>query len=292
MQDSACNAKLVTNFNKSHQRIKSQSTVKHLHNRSLAALVALATAVGALWALSAGVHAQTTAPDSSVKLGLGLIINDDGYQGMGIKTRVLPALGVQTSRFSLRGTSAELVVTDPAKTDFSVNLRADLLLQGYKESDGPIFAGMARRKPSLLLGAGTKFATPVGQVWLEAGADVTGNSKGYRSEIGLGWRIPTSSLAGNWTLSPYVSAQVNSARLADYYYGVTAAEAIANRPAYQAGVTTNFNIGLSASTDLTSNLSLVLGARYRAYGSGIRQSPLMDSAGGLSGTASVLYRLY
>ena len=65
-------------------------------------------------------------------------------------------------------------------------------------------------------------------------AEHTGNSKGFRSEVGLGWRIPTSSVAGNWTLSPYVSAQVNSAKLADYYYGVTAAEAIANRPAYQA----------------------------------------------------------
>ncbi len=256
--------------------------------------VAVPAAVAAcvLWAVSTGVHAQPTAPDSAVKLGVGLVLNDDGYKGVGLKTRVIPALQVQTSRFSLRGTSAEFVVTDPAKPDFSVNLRADFLLQGYKESDGLVFAGMNSRKPSLLLGVGTKFATPVGQVWLEAGADATGNSKGIRGEVGLGWRIPTKSAVGNWTLSPYVSAQVNSAKLADYYYGVTAAEAIANRPAYEAGTTTNFNMGLSASTELTSNLSLVLGARYRAYGSGIRQSPLMDNAGGLSGTASVLYRLY
>jgi MipA family protein len=263
-----------------------------LHNRTPATVLALASAVAALCGVSAGVQAQTNAPESSVKLGLGLVASDDGYKGLGFKTRVVPGLAVQTSRFTLRGTSAEFIVTDPAKTDFSVNLRADLLLQGYKESDGPIFAGMNSRKPSLLLGVGTKFLTPVGQVWLEAGADATGNSKGFRTEVGLGWRIPTKSVAGNWTLSPYVSAQVNSAKLADYYYGVTAAEAIANRPAYEAGTTTNFNIGLSASTDLTTNLSLVLGARYRAYGSGIRQSPLLDNSGGLSGTASVLYRLY
>jgi MipA family protein len=262
-----------------------------LHPRILAAALPM-MAVSLLLAVATDVQAQPSAPESTVKLGLGLVLNDDGYKGIGIKTRVIPALQVQTSRFSLRGTSAEFVVTDPAKPDFSVNLRADLLLQGYKESDGAIFAGMNSRKPSLLLGAGTRFATPVGQVWLEAGADVTGNSKGVRGEVGLGWRIPTKSAVGNWTLSPYVSAQVNSAKLADYYYGVTAAEAIANRPAYEAGTTTNFNIGLSASTELTSNLSLVIGARYRGYGSGIRQSPLIDSAGGLSGTASVLYRLY
>jgi MipA family protein len=246
----------------------------------------------ALAMLSQGAWAQTRPLDNTVKIGLGLTVTDQGYKGLGFKSTALPALQIQTSRFSLRGTSAEFTVTDPANQDMSVNLRADLLLQGYKESDAPIFAGMARRKPSLLLGVGTNFVTPVGQVWLETGMDATGNSKGLRTEVGLGWRINSISILGKWSLTPYVSAQNNSAKLTSYYFGVPLAEAAANRAAYEPGAATNFNLGLSASTDLTPNLSLVLGARYRGYGSSIRQSPLMDSAGGLSGTASVLYRLY
>ncbi len=246
-------------------------------------MVVLATALSANCA-----WAQLKPQSNTLKLGLGIVASDDGYKGLGIKTTVIPALQIQTQRFSLRGTSAEFTVTDPANTDFSVNLRADALLQGYKESDAPIFAGMARRKPSVLLGVGTKFTTPVGQIWLEAGADATGNSKGLRTEVGIGWRAGL----GDWSFTPYVSAQNNSSKLTNYYYGVTAAEAIAGRPAYEPGSATNFNIGLSASTDLTPSLSLVLGARYRAYGSRIRQSPLMDSSGSLSGTASLLYRLY
>lgn len=245
-----------------------------------------------LAALSHSARAQTRPLDSAVKVGLGLSVADQGYKGLGFKSTLLPALQIQTSRFSLRGTSAEFIVTDPANQDMSVNLRADLLLQGYKESDAPVFAGMARRKPSLLLGVGTNFVTPVGQVWLEAGADATGNSKGLRTEVGLAWRVSSSSILGKWSIAPYVSAQHNSAKLTNYYYGVPLAEAAAGRAAYEPGATTNFNLGLSASTDLTPNLSLVLGARYRGYGSGIRQSPLMDSASGLSGTASVMYRLY
>jgi MipA family protein len=242
--------------------------------------------------LSQGAWAQTRPLDNTAKVGLGLSVADQGYKGLGFKSTLLPALQIQTSRFSLRGTSAEFIVTDPANQDLSVNLRADLVLQGYKESDAPIFAGMARRKPSLLLGVGTNLVTPVGQVWLEAGVDATGNSKGLRTEVGLGWRINSSSALGKWSLTPYVSAQHNSAKLTNYYYGVPLAEAAAGRAAYEPGAATNFNLGLSASTDLSPNISLVLGARYRAYGSGIRQSPLVDSAGGLSGTASVLYRLY
>ncbi len=232
--------------------------------------------------------AQMRPQTSTLKLGLGLVASDEGYKGLGIKTTVIPALSVQTPRFFLRGTSAELVVTNPENANFSVNLRADLLMQGYKASDAPIFNGMSSRKPSLLLGVGAKAVTPVGQVWLEAGADATGNSKGLRTEVGIGWR----AALGDWTFTPYVSAQHNSAKLVNYYYGVTAAEAAANRPVYDAGAATNFNLGVSASTDISSSLSLVLGARYRAYGSSIRQSPLIDSSGSVSGTASLLYRLY
>jgi MipA family protein len=243
-----------------------------------------------LWACTVG--AQTRAPEYSAKIGLGLVLNDENYKGLGLKTTLVPALQIQTNRFSVRGTSAEYLITNPENQDFSVNLRADLLLQGYKASDAAIFTGMARRKPSLLLGLGTKFATPIGQVWLEAGTDVSGNSKGLRTEVGLGWRIDSNTVLGKWALTPYVSAQNNSSKLVNYYYGVTAAEAAAGRPAYDAGAATNFNIGLSASTDLSPNISLVLGARYRGYGASIRQSPLIDGTGGLSGTASVLYRLY
>jgi MipA family protein len=247
---------------------------------------------GALALLSHSVWAQTRPLSNTVKVGLGLVVADQGYKGLGFKSTVIPALQIQTSRFSLRGTSAEFMLTDPANQDMSVNLRADVLLQGYKESDAPIFAGMERRKPSVLVGVGSNFVTPVGQLWLEAGADATGNSKGLRTEVGLGWRINSSSVLGKWSLTPYVSAQHNSAKLVNYYYGVPLAEAASGRAAYEPGGATNFNLGLSASTDLSPNLSLVLGARYRGYGSSIRQSPLIDSTGGLSGTASVLYRLY
>jgi MipA family protein len=250
-----------------------------------------AAALGVL-ALVGSASAQSPALENSSKIGLGLVLSDEGYKGVGLKSTVIPALQIQTPRFSLRGTSAEYLLTNPAQTNYSLNLRADLLLQGYKASDAPIFTGMARRNPSLLVGVGSKFLTPVGQVWLEAGVDALGNSKGLRTEAGMGWKVDTSSALGKWSLTPYISAQHNNAKLSNYYYGVSAAEAVAGRAAYEAGSATNFNLGMSASTDLSSNFSLVLGARYRAYGSSIRNSPLVDSPGGLSGTASVLYRLY
>jgi MipA family protein len=245
----------------------------------------LAMGVASAWA-------QAPAAESTAKIGLGLVLNNEGYKGVGLKTSLIPALQIQTPRFSLRGTSAEYVLTNPTNANYSLNLRADLLLQGYKSSDAAIFSGMARRKPSLLVGVGSKFFTPVGQLWLEAGVDALGNSKGLRTEAGLGWRIDTSSAFGKWSLSPYINVQHNNAKLANYYYGVTTAEVVAGRAAYEASAATNFNLGLSASTDINSHFSLVLGARYRSYGASVRQSPLVDGAGGLSGTASVLYRLY
>ncbi|MEI2813314.1 MAG: MipA/OmpV family protein [Burkholderiaceae bacterium] len=145
--------------------------------------------------------AQAKVSDTNYGIGLGVIPSDEGYKGIGLKTTLIPAVRIQTPRFSLRGTSAEFLVTNPANKAFSVNLRADLLLQGYKAADGAVFTGMSRRDPSLLLGVGVKYTTPVGQFWAETGVDATGNSKGMRSEVGVGWRISTDSAIGKWTFS-------------------------------------------------------------------------------------------
>nr|AGC72265.1 hypothetical protein [uncultured bacterium A1Q1_fos_1266] len=169
-------------------------------------------------------------------------------------------------------------------------MRADLLLQGYKAADGAVFTGMSRRDPSLLVGVGVKYTTPVGQFWAETGVDATGNSKGMRSEVGVGWRISTDSAIGKWTFSPYLSAQLNNAKLTNYYFGVSNSEATASRPAYQAGSATNLNFGVSAVTNITPSVSLLLGARYRYYGESIRLSPLVDSKGSIGGNVSLLYR--
>jgi outer membrane scaffolding protein for murein synthesis (MipA/OmpV family) len=97
-------------------------------------------------------QAQAKVPDTNYGIGLGVIPSDEGYKGIGLKTTLIPAVRIQTPRFSLRGTSAEFIVTNPENQAFSVNLRADLLLQGYKAADGAIFTGMSRRDPSLLVG--------------------------------------------------------------------------------------------------------------------------------------------
>jgi outer membrane protein len=234
--------------------------------------------------------AQAKVSDTNYGIGLGVIPSDEGYKGIGLKTTLIPAVRIQTPRFSLRGTSAEFIVTNPENQAFSVNLRADLLLQGYKAADGTIFTGMSRRDPSLLVGVGVKYTTPVGQFWAETGVDATGNSKGMRSEVGVGWRISTDSAIGKWTFSPYLSAQLNNAKLTNYYFGVSNSEATASRPAYQAGSATNLNLGVSAVTNLTPSVSLLIGARYRYYGESIRLSPLVDSKGSIGGNVSLLYR--
>lgn len=244
----------------------------------------------ALLLLSQNTWAQPQQAASVFAFGLGVIPSDEGYKAQGLKATVIPALRIQTPRFAWRGTSAEWTVTEPGLQDFSVNLRADLLMQGYKASDGVIFSGMEKRSPSLLVGLGAKYLSPIGLIWLESGVDATGNSKGMRSELGLGWRVNTHTALGKWTLSPYLSAQLNNAKLANYYFGVSSSEATASRPAYQATSTTNINLGVSASTDLSANMSLLLSARYRYYGASIRKSPLLDSAGSVSGIASILYR--
>ena len=57
--------------------------------------------------------AQAKVPDTNYGIGLGVIPSDEGYKGIGLKTTLIPAVRIQTPRFSLRGTSAEFIVTNP-----------------------------------------------------------------------------------------------------------------------------------------------------------------------------------
>ena len=45
-------------------------------------------------------QAQAKVPDTHYGIGLGVIPSDEGYKGIGLKTTLIPAVRIQTPRFS------------------------------------------------------------------------------------------------------------------------------------------------------------------------------------------------
>jgi outer membrane protein len=94
------------------------------------------------------------------------------------------------------------------------------------------------------------------------------------SEVRLGYRYPWRS--GRWLVQPYAALGSRSAQLNDYYYGVRAAEATAQRPAYEAGSGTSAELGVYALYRLSERWRLLAGATLTHLPATVGASPIVE----------------
>jgi outer membrane protein len=90
-------------------------------------------------------------------------------------------------------------------------------------------------------------------------------------------------------LYPQLGLEHRSAAYVQHLYGVSAPQAFAGLPVYQAGASTVPVLSLHASVPLQGPWALKLQGRYRAWDSAVRNSPLVDHAAQLSGYAALTY---
>ena len=81
---------------------------------------------------------------------------------------------------------------------------------------------------------------------------------------------------GAFTFSPNVAAVLLDRKTVDYYYGVRADEARFDRPQYDGRHTLNTALGLRTGYAVTLNQTVTLDVGTTFFGSGIKESPLVD----------------
>ncbi|MDB5803286.1 MAG: MltA-interacting MipA [Betaproteobacteria bacterium] len=145
---------------------------------------------------------------------------------------------------------------------------------GYKSGDGSRLAGMAERNLSVEAGPSLEWETPLVALNLAYFTDVTGNSKGGSLHGSAYKQIVDTP---KWDIGPYVGFERISAKVANYYFGVPTAEATINRPAYQAGASTNWNIGLSGAYKFSAPYALMFGVQNTHLGNGAGTSPIVET---------------
>ncbi|HEX4325362.1 MAG TPA: MipA/OmpV family protein [Burkholderiales bacterium] len=145
---------------------------------------------------------------------------------------------------------------------------------GYKSSDGARLAGMGERHLSIEAGPSLEWETPLVLLNLAYFADITGSSKGG-SLHGTAYKQIVDT--PKWDVGPYVGFERIDTKAANYYFGVTPAEAIAGRPAYQAGASTNWNIGLSGAYKFSKPYALMFGVQNTHLGNGAGASPIVET---------------
>lgn len=214
-------------------------------------------------------------PTSQWGIGIGAIAQDQGYVDISTETNVIPVIYYQSENFQLLGPnfSYQLYQQD----DFSFELAGQYRFDGFKPEDGDIFAGMEERKGTFDLGFGFDYESDFGDFSVKLLADAGGEHKGNEISIGYSkdFRFERA------VLTPYVNATRMNADLIDYYYGVRTSEVTDSRHFYQGESTTNFEFGARYQWQYDQNHSILFDAAYTAYGSAIKDSPLVDGSGSL-----------
>lgn len=233
--------------------------------------------------------AQTRPPDggqsSSVTIaGLGAGVVREPYRGVGTKARVLPLLVYENQWVSvaLPTVDVKLGSTGPV----SWRLRTRLGFDGYKAKDSDFLQGMERRKESLWLGGAAIWDGELGELSLEAVGDALGNSKGRIFSLQYEKRFDFGDLA----VTPRVGLRGVDRKYVDYYFGVRAPEATAQRPVYVGDSATQTEVGLRLTYATGKNETLFADVSGMKLGRPVENSPLVERRYQASVFAGWLYR--
>lgn len=135
----------------------------------------------------------------------------------------------------------------------------------------PELQGLTLRDSDFSLGLRYQYIRPEHYFAVELGQDIESH---YGQQIRLLYSY--RQMLRNWDLYYNVGMALSSAKLVNYYYGVSPTESAANRPVYSAGAGQQLHFGLSAVYPLSADWLLELGLAMNLFSAAYTQSPLVS----------------
>ncbi len=210
--------------------------------------------------------------DDAAQWGAGVIAGVDRkpYRGMESDKMAVPLVTYQSRYISVLGPGIDFKL--PSDGPLQVALRARYSDDGYKAKDSAYLTGMAEREASFWVGPMARVTSGDSSATLEVLADAMGNSKGRKAALTLEHAFE----AGALTIAPRVSAQWHDDKFVDYYYGVRATEALAQRRRFDGSASTNVEFGLRLTHIFAQRHMLMLDLSSTRLGGAIKDSPLVE----------------
>jgi len=218
-----------------------------------------------------------------LSVGAGVIANTSPYRdAKRWQVQPIPAISYIGDRLQILGLTAQCGILN--RGDFGLAAAASYRFGAYSEKDSSYLQGMGNRKDTLLGGLELQYKLPEG-VKLSAGYehDLLHRTGGGTGQISLGKSYQQKLL----TISPKVSLNWLTDRLADYEYGVSASQARPDRPAYHPGDAINLAAGVTLFREIFTNWQIMLSGSVVFLQSNIKESPLVDQSYILNSFAAV-----
>ena len=222
-------------------------------------------------------------PELSWGVGLGMIIEDEGYTELGSDSMAVPIIIIDYGKFYLMGPKFgyQLYGND----NYTFGLTGNYRLDGYEADDSPYLMGMDDRDGTLDLGVEYSYDSGFGKIGLEVVADTLGTHEGYQADISFSYPINFD----NGQLSPYIGTEYRSDDLVNYYYGVKKSEVTQTRQFYQADSAVNLVMGIRSSWFSGPHHRFVAMLQFKAFDDSIKDSPIIDANGSYNMTFGYAY---
>jgi outer membrane protein len=214
-------------------------------------------------------------------LGLGTIASDNPYAGRRARYTPFPLITYESDLLFFEGVTAGVHMLDTGALDI------DLIAEGnFDGIDAARFGvrelaakGIDRdlledRKDSVDVGFDVNFAGSLGELKLHAVADALNARGGYEVNASYGYPLPLSS---HLTLMPTIGVSWQSAKRADYYYGILDEEVARGVRNYRPGDVVIPEVGFDMTYSLSERWLLLGNVKYEALPDALERSPLLDS---------------
>ena len=222
-------------------------------------------------------------PREGLSLGAGVIEVDPGYIGYHRQTNVVPLISYRSGPFFISGTEGGVVAAQSDVYTLSFGLVPQL--NRLRASDSPELTGIQTREWTIDGRMNLSIRQPWGNTSFAVLHDILDRNNG--TELLANYSYPIVLGAGR--LTPAIGATWESANLTNYYYGVSTAESLPNRPAYSSGSALNPTARLGYSVPVSDKWLLGAGLGYTHFDGTIRDSPIVDRSGSLSGRIFFMY---
>lgn len=218
------------------------------------------------------------APPGTVSLGAVLRGGGSPYKGIDNISSILndnqvdllPLYLYEGDIFFARGTTAgaHLFRNNTLTIDALIDYRFDRL----EVDSNDYFTGMNNRRQTVDGGLSAALEFDWGTVSTTVVNDLMGRHNGYEWDVS--YQYPWRS--GRLTMTPFVSYIYQDRDLVNYYFGVSANEALPDRPAYQPGSADFWRAGIGVSYQISPQLMAFSSIAIEQIDRKIQNSPLVD----------------
>ena len=156
-----------------------------------------------------------------------------------------------------------------------LNLYTRYRFQKLDPDSNVFYEGLDEREQTLDAGVELGIRQRWGEIKLDWVADTLNRHNGQEVRFAYRYRFAT----GPWSISPFISWTWQDDDLSDYYFGVSAAEARPDRPAYSPGDSQWVSFGLNTAWQVSDRIVFFGNFVFGGADSGITNSPLVEEDG-------------